>query len=63
MSGDIKAINTWARSTACRARAIAMNTGVSVADATAQIMAEDRKASAKARSTRFIAANKVGGGK
>ena len=33
MSGDINAINSWARSVSCRALAIAMNTGCSAEDA------------------------------
>lgn len=33
MSGDINAINSWARSISCRAMALAMNTGCSAADA------------------------------
>lgn len=41
MSGDINAINSWARSYGQRARALAQNTGINATDAKEILIARD----------------------
>jgi hypothetical protein len=48
MSGDINAINSWARSVATRSQALALNTGISGSDARGIIIRRDSQARAAA---------------
>lgn len=52
MSGDISAINSWARSYATRANALALNTGINGTDARNILVARD--AGRKASGTRSL---------
>lgn len=58
MSGDIGAINSWARSYATRANALAMNTGISAVDAKTILIKRD--AGRSTRATEAMARNSRG---
>ena len=55
MSGDISAINSWARSYATRANALALNLNINGTEARNILVARDAGAKASARSLEVIA--------